>query len=200
MSFVNPNTWHLICNNFNLNFIFGTVCLCVCVCAFSLRRESPDMMLGDKPLISEVVLSHQHIKDPPSLSDASPPNPFPARPLPYKRHCASHHPPPHSFPYVLPTKTIARHHSFLPPNRFHYPTALWHWWWAPHRTASLYLTEMSRLATVAYNGYVLSFGEPCCRQWTPSPWWTDGLAHLQGPQSPWAWSTTFSIDDDILCQ
>jgi hypothetical protein len=58
LSFVNPNTWHLICNNFNLNFIFGIVCLCVCICAFSLRRESPDMILGDKPLISEVVLSH----------------------------------------------------------------------------------------------------------------------------------------------
>jgi hypothetical protein len=29
----------------------------VCVCAFSLHRESPDMILGDKPLISEVVLS-----------------------------------------------------------------------------------------------------------------------------------------------
>jgi hypothetical protein len=29
----------------------------VCVCAFSLRRESPDLILGDKPLISEVVLS-----------------------------------------------------------------------------------------------------------------------------------------------
>jgi hypothetical protein len=57
MSFVNPNTCHLICNNFNLNFIFDTVCLCVCVCTFSLRRESPDMILGDKPLISEVVLS-----------------------------------------------------------------------------------------------------------------------------------------------
>jgi hypothetical protein len=55
--FVNPNTWHLICNNFNLNFIFGIVCLFVCVCAFSLRRESPDMILGDKPLIFEVVLS-----------------------------------------------------------------------------------------------------------------------------------------------
>jgi hypothetical protein len=48
---------HLICNNFNLNFIFGTVCLCVYACAFLLRRESPDMILGDKPLISEVVLS-----------------------------------------------------------------------------------------------------------------------------------------------
>jgi hypothetical protein len=31
----------------------------VCVCAFSLRRESPDMILGDKPLIFEVVLSQQ---------------------------------------------------------------------------------------------------------------------------------------------
>jgi hypothetical protein len=30
----------------------------VCVCAFSLRRESPDMILGDKPFIFEVVLSH----------------------------------------------------------------------------------------------------------------------------------------------
>jgi hypothetical protein len=39
--------------------MFGTVCLCVCVCAFSLHRESPDMILGDKPLISEAVLSHQ---------------------------------------------------------------------------------------------------------------------------------------------
>jgi hypothetical protein len=29
----------------------------VFVCAFSLRRESPDMILGDKPFISEVVLS-----------------------------------------------------------------------------------------------------------------------------------------------
>jgi hypothetical protein len=48
-----------------LNFIFGIVCLFVCVCAFSLRRESPDMILGDKPLIFEVVLSH--------------PGPFPER-------------------------------------------------------------------------------------------------------------------------
>jgi hypothetical protein len=31
----------------------------VCVCALSLRRESPDMILGDKPLIFEVVLSHR---------------------------------------------------------------------------------------------------------------------------------------------
>jgi hypothetical protein len=42
-----------------MNFIFGTVCLYVCVCVFSLRRESPDMILGDEPLISEVVLSHR---------------------------------------------------------------------------------------------------------------------------------------------
>jgi hypothetical protein len=34
-----------------MNFIYGIVCLYVCVCAFSLRRESPDMILGDKPLI-----------------------------------------------------------------------------------------------------------------------------------------------------
>jgi hypothetical protein len=40
-----------------LNFIYGTVCLYVCVCVFSLYRESPGMILGDKPLISEVVLS-----------------------------------------------------------------------------------------------------------------------------------------------
>jgi hypothetical protein len=40
-----------------LNFIFGIVCLFVCVCAFSLHRESPNMILGDKPLIFEVVLS-----------------------------------------------------------------------------------------------------------------------------------------------
>jgi hypothetical protein len=33
----------------------------VCVCAFSLRRESPDMILGDKLLIFEVVLSQCRI-------------------------------------------------------------------------------------------------------------------------------------------
>jgi hypothetical protein len=27
------------------------------ICVFSLRRESPDMILGDKLLISEMVLS-----------------------------------------------------------------------------------------------------------------------------------------------
>jgi hypothetical protein len=57
LSFVNSNTWNLICNNFNLNFIYRIVCLYVCVCAFSLYRESPDMILGDEPIISEVVLS-----------------------------------------------------------------------------------------------------------------------------------------------
>jgi hypothetical protein len=54
---LDSNTWHLICNSSNLNFIYGIVCLYVCVCAFSLHRESPDMILGDKPLISEAVLS-----------------------------------------------------------------------------------------------------------------------------------------------
>jgi hypothetical protein len=37
--------------------MYGIVCLYVCVCAFSLHRESPNMILGEKPLISEVVLS-----------------------------------------------------------------------------------------------------------------------------------------------
>jgi hypothetical protein len=32
--------------------------LMCCVCAFSLHRESLDRILGDEPLISEVVLSH----------------------------------------------------------------------------------------------------------------------------------------------
>jgi hypothetical protein len=66
LSFVNSNTCHLICNNFKWNFIFSIVCLCVCVCAFSLYRESSDMILGDKPLISEVVLSQapQHETNP----------------------------------------------------------------------------------------------------------------------------------------
>jgi hypothetical protein len=33
----------------------------MCVCAFSFRRESPDMILRDKPLISEVVLSDPRV-------------------------------------------------------------------------------------------------------------------------------------------
>jgi hypothetical protein len=57
-SFVNSNTCYLICNNFNLNFIYGIVYLYVCVCRFSLRWESSDMILGDKPLIFAVVLLH----------------------------------------------------------------------------------------------------------------------------------------------
>jgi hypothetical protein len=31
--------------------------LMCCVCVFSLHRESPGIILGDKPLISQVVLS-----------------------------------------------------------------------------------------------------------------------------------------------
>jgi hypothetical protein len=31
--------------------------LMCCVCAFSLSQESPDIILEDEPLISEVVLS-----------------------------------------------------------------------------------------------------------------------------------------------
>jgi hypothetical protein len=33
-----------------------------CVCVFSFHRESLDMILGDKPLISEVVLSQLVIR------------------------------------------------------------------------------------------------------------------------------------------
>jgi hypothetical protein len=40
LSCVNSNTWHLICNNFNLNFIYGTVCLYVCVFAHSRFVEN----------------------------------------------------------------------------------------------------------------------------------------------------------------
>jgi hypothetical protein len=46
-----------------MNFIYDIVCLYVCVCAFSLHQESPDMILGDKPLISEVVLSQQPLSE-----------------------------------------------------------------------------------------------------------------------------------------
>jgi hypothetical protein len=56
-----------------LNFIFGIVCLFVCVCAFSLRRESPDMILGDKPLIFEVVLSHERSGLPQQLEEQESP-------------------------------------------------------------------------------------------------------------------------------
>jgi hypothetical protein len=54
---LNSNTCHLICNNFNLDFIWYCMLMC-CVCVFSVCQESSDMILGDKPLISEVVLSH----------------------------------------------------------------------------------------------------------------------------------------------
>jgi hypothetical protein len=37
--------------------------MCACVCAFLLHRESLDMILGDKPLISEVVLSHYTLRN-----------------------------------------------------------------------------------------------------------------------------------------
>jgi hypothetical protein len=47
----------------------------MCVYAFSLHRESPDMILGDKPLISEVVLSQFLLHDR-----------FPLPSLLYKRH------------------------------------------------------------------------------------------------------------------
>jgi hypothetical protein len=57
-SFINFNTWHLIYNNFKLNFIYYIICLYACVCTFSLHQESPDMILEDQPLISKVVLSH----------------------------------------------------------------------------------------------------------------------------------------------
>jgi hypothetical protein len=58
--FVNSNTWHLSGNNFNLNFMW--YCMLICVCVFLLRRESPNMILGDKPLISKVVLSQKKMK------------------------------------------------------------------------------------------------------------------------------------------
>jgi hypothetical protein len=35
--------------------------LMCCVGVFSLRRESPGLILGDKPLIFEVVLSHRGV-------------------------------------------------------------------------------------------------------------------------------------------
>jgi hypothetical protein len=34
----------------------------MCVCAFSLHRESSNMILGDQSLISEVVLSHRYLR------------------------------------------------------------------------------------------------------------------------------------------
>jgi hypothetical protein len=36
--------------------------LMFCVCVFSLHRESSDMILGDEPLISKVILSQLVIR------------------------------------------------------------------------------------------------------------------------------------------
>jgi hypothetical protein len=47
----------IIYNNFYLELHIWYCMLMCCVYAFSLRRESPDMILGDEPLIYEVVLS-----------------------------------------------------------------------------------------------------------------------------------------------
>jgi hypothetical protein len=53
--FVNSNTWHLICNNFNLNFIYGIVYLyvsCLCILAspkiprYDLGRQIPHFLGG----------------------------------------------------------------------------------------------------------------------------------------------------------
>jgi hypothetical protein len=49
-----------------------------------------------------------------------------------------------------------------------------------HHTTSLYLTEVSRLATVAHSDRTLSSGEPHHRKWTPGPWRTVGLANFPG--------------------
>jgi hypothetical protein len=39
--------------------LYAFIC---CVCVFLLCRESPDMLLGDEPLISKVVLSQLVIR------------------------------------------------------------------------------------------------------------------------------------------
>jgi hypothetical protein len=39
--------------------LYASMC---CVCVFLLRRKSPDMILGDRPLILEVVLSQLVIR------------------------------------------------------------------------------------------------------------------------------------------
>jgi hypothetical protein len=48
---------NLMCNNFYLNLIYGIACFCVLI-VFLVRQESLKLILVDKPLISEVVLSH----------------------------------------------------------------------------------------------------------------------------------------------
>jgi hypothetical protein len=51
----------LKCNNLIFNEIMVLNASYVCLHAFSLRRESPDGILEDGPLISEVVLSQQYV-------------------------------------------------------------------------------------------------------------------------------------------
>jgi hypothetical protein len=48
------------CNNI-ISTLIKLYMLRICVCAFSLYRESLDQSWGDRPLISEVVLSQQHL-------------------------------------------------------------------------------------------------------------------------------------------
>jgi hypothetical protein len=51
------NTWYTNCNNYFITWI-SRYCMLTCfICAFSLHQESHDMILGDEPLISKVVLS-----------------------------------------------------------------------------------------------------------------------------------------------
>jgi hypothetical protein len=59
--FVHLLPWDLIVHRSvqSVQKVFST--LFVCVCAFSLHRKSPDMILGDKPLISELDLSLNNI-------------------------------------------------------------------------------------------------------------------------------------------
>jgi hypothetical protein len=45
--FVNYNTWHLICNYFNLNFIWYCMLICVVILYSRFTDNPPDMILGD---------------------------------------------------------------------------------------------------------------------------------------------------------
>jgi hypothetical protein len=51
-----------------------------------------------------------------------------------------------------------------------------------HCRTSLYLTEVSQLATLAHSGHPLSSGKPRHYQWTPGQQWTGILAALLGLQ------------------
>jgi hypothetical protein len=53
----------------------------VCVCAFSLHRESPNMILGDKPIISKVVLSQRPAPSAPASASPLLGNSAPLAPL-----------------------------------------------------------------------------------------------------------------------